>query len=79
MKKKEFLYMKKTLCIVIPIVAVPAFDKKCNADTAAGYLHEILENAQKNIGTDCKKTVNGIEYICNVDQSSVFYHFRKAR
>lgn len=62
-----------------PIVAVTAFDKKCNADTAAGYLHEILENAQKNIGTDCKKTVNGIEYICNVDQSSVFYHFRRAR
>lgn len=62
-----------------PIVAVTAFDKKCNADTAAGYLREILENAQKNIGTDCKKTVNGIEYICNVDQSSVFYHFRKAR
>lgn len=62
-----------------PITAITAFDKTCSADKAAEYLNEILKKALSNIGKDYSKTVNGIEYICNVDSSSIFYHFRKAQ
>lgn len=62
-----------------PITAITAFDKTCSADKAAEYLKEILKKALSNIGKDYSNTVNGIEYICNVDSSSIFYHFRKAQ
>lgn len=62
-----------------PVTAITAFDKTCSADKAAEYLNEILKKALSNIGKDYSKTVNGIEYICNVDSSSIFYHFRRAQ
>lgn len=62
-----------------PITAITAFDSSCSANKAAGHLNEILKKALSNTGKDFSKTVNGIEYICNVDDSSIFYHFRKAQ
>lgn len=56
-----------------------AVDPSNSADDISSLLTSLLNEGAANIGTDCKKTLNGIDYIVNVSDSSILYQIQKVR
>lgn len=56
-----------------------AVDPSNSADDISSLLTSLLNEGAANIGTDCKKTRNGIDYIVNVSNSSILYQIQKIR
>lgn len=56
-----------------------AVDPSNTADDISSLLTSLLNEGSANIGTDCKRTRNGIDYIVNVSNSSILYQIQKTR
>lgn len=54
-------------------------DPSNSADEISSLLTSLLNDGASNIGSDCKKSKNGIDYIVNVSNSSILYQIQKTR